>query len=110
MTDSNPGSSATRDAVALVNALMVTTRNVEARLLAAGESDGHDWMFALREVLLDLQRVLEKVAALEGVEDTVRLRQAVDDVATEIAYRVLPHSRAHMLDVLESLRRSTAQE
>jgi hypothetical protein len=90
-------------ATSLIDELIAATEQVERRLEAAGEARAHDWMFALREALLDWRRILPLVATLpdEGDRDAITAR--VREIAFQIAHVAAPHAQGHLTEVLEAI-------
>jgi hypothetical protein len=86
-----------------IDQLLDTTRKAEDRLEAAGEPAAHDWMFALREVLLDLRRILPRISALSEDSATEATRAALREIAADLLFGFGPHMSHHMQELLASL-------
>ena len=90
-------------ATRVVDDLLAATHEVERRLEAAGEEHAHDWLFGLREALLDWRRILPLVAALPDAGDRAALTEGLREIAFQIAYVAAPHAESHLSEVLESI-------
>jgi hypothetical protein len=94
-----------------IDELLEATRETEQRLEQLGEPAAHDWMFALREVLLDLRRVLPAIATLSDLPDREAAAELMRELAGELAHGVAPHMIHHMQQVLDGLdEHATAAE
>lgn len=84
-----------------IDQLVESTYEAELRLEAMGERDAHDWMFALREVLLDLRRLLPVIASLPSTPDSGTAQKQMRDLAAELVYGFAPHVSHHLGEVLD---------
>ena|SRR5690242_17867372 len=73
---------------------------VERNLLKAGVVPAHEIVFGMREVVLDLERVLRAVTTLGLEPDPHDTLQAVRRITADALYGVVPHSSRHLDEVL----------
>lgn len=86
-----------------IDDLLAATRDIERQLEDQGEDRAHEWMFALREILLDYQRVLPRISDLREVEDREQLTTRLREIAAALRYEVGPHTIGHLDDLLDSI-------
>jgi hypothetical protein len=86
-----------------LQALIAKTGTFEERLEAAGHAGAHSWLFAVREVLYDfqrLERILDEALDLSDLEAGPAKLSAFADT---VLYDVIPHVRGHMEDLEHDL-------
>jgi hypothetical protein len=97
------GEAVAGDLVLAIDGLLELTHRLEARLEAESETRAHDWMFALREILLDQRRLLPQLAALADARDLATVPAQLRELAVELLEGAQPHARHHLDELLESL-------
>jgi hypothetical protein len=87
----------------LIERVLEGTYALESRLEAAGEPRAHEWLFHVREILLDLRHALALAAALPDAGTAEEARRALRALAAELGYGMAPHAEHHMSALIEAL-------
>lgn len=97
------------DVTCSIDALIEASYRLEQRLTESGELQAHDWMFSIREVLYDINRLNLLLAEACNTEDLKGVPRLLYIFASTIQYEAIPHIKGHMDELEQMLLASDSQ-
>ncbi len=96
--------------VPTIDSLLAASNELENKLEQAGIQDAHEWMFALREMLYDIRRVILELDKFFNMKNVGRQsEEQLMKITNIILYEFLPHIQSHMEDLEKNLLSSTRE-
>ncbi len=79
-----------------VEGLIAASEQFEKQLAEADFSQAHYWMFNIREILYDLQRINKLLANLFDTADVNKTPLLLNNFVEDFLYTVVPHMQHHL--------------
>ncbi len=86
-----------------IDELIAASQQFEQQLTEAGFSQAHNWMFNIREILYDLQRMNKLLANLFDTADVDKAPLLLNNFVEDFLYTVVPHVQHHLNELEEEM-------